>query len=151
MTESAAERGLLVEFETDEACPLAFGGDSTVVLFFISWAYSIRLGGMHELAQAALQMQRKHKVDLRPLLTFADRDIEDEDDQHAMEHAWQEAAPLAVSSRAAADALASDDEVLRELVAEYDPPLATRLLELASMCDWAAERDARVRLSFLLD
>lgn len=151
-------RGLFVEFAsrsgmtgTDEACPLTFGGDPTPVLFFISWAYSIRLGGMHELAQAALHMQRKHKVDLRPLLTYADRDVEDEDDRHALEHAWQDAAPLAAACRAVATALAADDPPLRALVEGHDPPLAARLLDLAAMCDWATARTAQVRLSFLLD
>ena len=154
-------RGLFVEFAqggltggddgVPEVCPLAFGGDATVVLFFISWAYSIRLGGMHELAQAALHMQRRHKVDLRPLLTFADRDIEDEDDRHPLEHAWQDAAPLAAACREVATALAADDPTLRALVEGHDPPLGARLLDLAAMCDWATERDAQVRLSFLLD
>ena len=148
-------RGLFVEFAgldgTSEACTLTFGGDPTPVLFFISWAYSIRLGGMHELAQAALHMQRKHKVDLRPLLTYADRDVEDEDDRHALEHAWQDAAPLAAACRAVATALAADDPTLRALVEGHDPPLAARLLELATMCDWAAARTAQVRLSFRLD
>ena len=45
-----------------------------------------------------MHMQRRHKVDLRPLLTYADRDVEDEDDQHALDHAWQEPAALAASA-----------------------------------------------------
>lgn len=140
---------LLVEFDGDEACPLGFSGDSTVVLFFISWAYALRLGGMHELAQAAMHTQRKHKVDLRPLLTYADQDVEDEDDQHALDHAWQDSAPLAASARAVATALESDDETLRAFTEGYED-LAPRLRELAAMCDWGAERGHRVRLSFAL-
>ena len=140
---------LLVEFDGDEACPVSFSGDSTVVLFFISWAYALRLGGMHELAQAAMHMQRKHKVDLRPLLTYADQDVEDEDDQHALDHAWQDAAALATSARAVATALESDDETLHGFTEGYED-LAPRLRELAAMCDWGAERVRRVRLSFAL-
>ncbi len=167
MTGAEPGRGLFVEFARgplagvdraggapvplDEACPHTFGGDPIVVLFFISWAYSIRLGGMHELAQAAMHMQRKHKVNLRPLLTYADREVEDEDDRHALDHAWQDAAPLAAACRAVAAALAADDPALRALVEGHDPPLGARLLDLATMCDWAAERGAQVRLSFLLD
>jgi hypothetical protein len=149
---------LLVEFaptegadrQNDEACPLQFEGDPTVVLFFISWAYTLRLGGMHELAQAAMHMQRKHNVDLRPLLTYADLEVEDEDDQFALDHAWQDPAPLAASARAVAAAAEDQtDEVLRGLLSGYDT-LAPRLRELASMCDWAAEHDQQVRLTFTL-
>ena len=147
--------GLHVEFDGSEAdgaeaCPLGFAGDPTVVLFFISWAYTLRLGGQHELAQAAMHMQRRHKVDLRPLLTYADRDVEDEDDQHALDHAWQEPAALAASARAVATALESDDAVLRELMADYDD-LAPRLRDLAAICDWGAEHGRRVRVTFRLD
>jgi hypothetical protein len=140
---------LLVEFDGDEACPLAFGNDPRIVLFFISWAYSLRMGGMHELAQAAMHMQRRHRVDLRPLLTFADQEVEDEDDQHALDHAWQEPAALAVCARAAATAAESEDAELRVFLDGYDD-LAPRLRELAAMCDWGAERGLRVRLSFTL-
>jgi hypothetical protein len=141
---------LFVEFATDEPCPFGFLGDPTVVLFFISWAFSVRFGGMHELAQAALHMQRKHKVDLKPLLTYADRDAETDDERRELEHAWQDAAPLAASCRAVATALESGDAELAQLTAGYDA-LAPRLRELATMCDWAASRSAAVRLSFWLE
>ena len=144
-----ADRRFFVEFDTSEDCPLDFGGDPSVLLYFISWAFTIRFGGTHELAQAALRMQRAHKVDLRPLMRYADRDVEDDEDRHALETAWQPAAPVAASARAAADALDSDDAELHALAEEY-ADLAPRLRNLASMCDWATERDARVRLSFLL-
>ena len=142
--------GLHVEFDGDEACPVAFAGDPTVVLFFISWAYTLRLGGQHELALAAMHMQRRHKVDLRPLLTYADLDVEDEDDQHALDHAWQEPAALAASARAVATALESDDAALHEYVEGY-PDLAPRLRDLAAICDWGATSGHRVRLTFRLD
>ena len=154
MTEQGGSQ-LLVEFDGDDldgsgACPLGFAGDSTVVLFFISWAYTLRLGGQHELALAAMHMQRRHKVDLRPLLTYADLEVEDEDDQHALDHAWQEPAALAASARAVAAALESDDAALGALMAGYDD-LAPRLRDLAAICDWGAEHGRRVRLTFRLD
>ena len=142
----AAQR-LYVEFDAAEACPVAFGGDAGVVLGFAAWAYSVRFGGQHELARAALRMQRRHKTDLRPLLRYADRDAEDDADRQALERAWQDAAPLAACCRAAAAAVASDDEELAALLDGYGD-LAPRLEELAAMCEWAAERGARVRLSF---
>ena len=143
------DHGLRVEFDTAEACPLGFAGDPTVLLFFISWAYSLRFGAMHELAQAAMHLQRRHKVDLRPLTTYADRNVEDDTDQRELDRAWQPAAPLAAAARAAATALESDDARLRELTAGYDE-LAPRLRDLASMCDWAAARGTRARLTFHL-
>ncbi len=146
----AGGRGLFVEFETDEPCPYGFLGDPTVVLFFISWAFSMRFGGMHELAQAAMHMQRRHKVDLKPLLTYADRDAESEDDRRELQRAWQDAAPLAASCRAVATALESDDVELKQLTTGYEE-LSSRLRELAAICDWAASRGAPVRLSFYLE
>ncbi len=139
-----------VEFETDEACPHVFAGSPAVVLFFVSWAYSLRFGGMHELAQATLHMQRYHKVDLRPLLTFADRNVEDDDDQFALDHAWQDPADLAACARAAAAALESDDDDLRSFTALYLPDLSDRLRDIAVMCDWGAARGTRARLVFTL-
>ena len=58
---------------------------------------------------------------------------------------------LAASSRAVADALDSDDADLEAFTGEYEPALQERLRELAAMCDWGAERGARVRLTFRLD
>ena len=147
MTTADPTQRLLVEFDAAEACPVAFGGDSTVVLYFVSWAYSLRFGAQHELAQAAMRMQRRHKVELRPLLRYADQDVEDATDQHELDHAWQDAAPLAECCRAVTAAIAADDEELAGLLDGYDD-LAPRLDELAAMCDWAAEAEARVRLSF---
>lgn len=144
---TTASQRLYVEFEGDEACPVAFGGDPTIVLFFASWAYSVRFGGQHELAQAAMRMQRRFKVELRPLLRYADRDVEDAADQRELDRAWQDPAPLAECCRAVTAAIGGGDEELDGLLEGYDE-LAPRLTELAEMCDWAAASEARVRLSF---
>ena len=143
----AAEQRLFVEVDADETCPFDFSDDPGVVLFFISWAYSVRFGGTHELARAATQLESGHAIDLKPLRRYADRVVRDEADRQELERAWQPAAPLATSCRAVADALGSDDDRLRELTADYTQ-LAPRLHELAAICDWATEREARVRLSF---
>ena len=121
-----------------------------MVLFFISWAFSVRFGGMHELAQAALHMQRKHKVDLKPLLTYADRDaIQRRRPPRARPRLAGRRARRDVG-RAVATALDSDDPELARLTEGYEH-LAQRLRELATMCDWAASRHAAMRLSFYLD
>ena len=109
----------------------------------------MRFGGMHELAQAALHLQRRHKVDLRPLLTFADREVEDPDDQFALDHAWQDAAALAAACRATAAALDTDDATLHTLLEGYEA-LSARLHDLAALCDWGAARGVPVRLTFSL-
>jgi len=145
--QAARGRRFFVEFDSDEACPLDFLDDPTVVLFFASWAFSVQFGAMHELARAALHIERRHKVKIRALLRYADRHIEDEADRRELERAWQPAIELAENCRAIAGALESEDATLAELVAGYEA-LAPRLRELAAMCDWAAARDARVRLTF---
>ena len=144
--EPATQR-LYVEFDAAEACPLAFEGDPAIVLYFASWAFSLRFGAQHELAQAAQRIQQRHKVELRPLLRYADRAVEDEADRRELKRVWQEPGPLAACCRAVADAIASGDEPLTALLEGYDD-LAPRLGELAAMCDWAEAQGARGRLSF---
>ncbi|MYB41322.1 MAG: hypothetical protein F4X76_03840 [Chloroflexi bacterium] len=138
---------LHVEFDTDEACPIAFGGDSSVVLYFASWAFSLRFGAQHELAKAASRIETLHKVALRPLLRYADRRVEDEADRRELQRMWQDPAALADCCRAVAAATTAGDRQLNELLEGYED-LAPRLGELAAMCDWAAAQDAHVRLSF---
>ena len=157
MTTPAAPQRFFVEFdpapEADEACPVAFEDDPAIVLFFQSWAYSLDFGGAHELAQAAQYLKTKRKIDLRPLLRYADREVETPNDQRELDRSWQPAADLAVCARAVAGAWAAPDDALAPLIAGY-AHLAPRLLELAAMCDWAAARAgdvARVRMTFLLE
>jgi hypothetical protein len=136
-----------VEFETDEACPFAFQDDPTIVLFFASWAFSAQYGGQHELAQAAGHLKSKRGIDLKPLLRYADRNVESRADQLELERSWQPAVELAACARAVADAWEQPDAALQPLIAGYEH-LAPRLRELAAMCDWAATRGARVRMTF---
>ena len=149
MTPSAEDSPppLHVEFDASEACPIVFGGDPAVVLYFASWAFSLRFGAQHELALAARRIETAHKVALRPLLRYADRRVEDEADRRELQRMWQDPAPLADCCRAVAAAIAAGDRQLDELVEGYED-LSPRLGELAAMCDWAAAQGARVRLSF---
>ena len=154
MTAYSGPQRFFVEFDPapadGEACPFAFTDDPAIVLFFQSWAYSLDFGGTHELAQAAQHLKTQRRLDLKPLLRYADRDIETPNDQREMDRSWQSAAELAACSRAVAEVWAAPDATLAPLIAGY-AHLAPRLLELAAMCDWAAARDARVRMSFLLE
>ena len=154
MTTPDAPQRFFVEFdpapEGGEACPVTFTDDPVIVLFFQSWAYSLDFGGVHELALAAQHLRLRRALDLKPLLKYADRDVETPLDRREMERSWQPAADLAACARAVADAWAAPDATLAPLIEGY-AHLAPRLLELAAMCDWAATRDARVRMTFLLE
>lgn len=136
-----------VEFDSAESCPIAFEDDPSVVLYFASWAFSLRFGAQHELAQAARRLETRYKITLRPLLRYADRRIEDASDQKELDRMWQDPVPLGESCRAISTQIQSNDKELNELLNGYED-LEPRLMELAAMCDWAAEQNNRVRLSF---
>ena len=138
-------------FETDapEPCPLAFEGPADVLVYFLSLAFSTRYGSLHPLSQLALLLRGEMHIDLAPLTTFADRDVEVEADQVELDRVWQDAAPLAATLRAVTAALAGGDERIARLT-EDAPDLAERLADLQRMVEWAAGRDARVRMTFEL-
>lgn len=147
MAEGSAPQRFFVEFDVDEACPIGFLEDPSIVLFFQSWAFSARMGGEHELAQAANHLTQRLKVDLKPIYRYADRDVETPQDAQELERSWQAASELAICARAVADAWEAPDETLAPLVSGYEH-LVPRLRELAAMCDWGEARGARVRMSF---
>jgi len=136
-------------FETDaaEACPVEFGGASDVLVHLLSFAFSTRYGSIHPLSQLSLMLRGERKINMTPLTTFADRDVEVEADADLLERAWQDAAPLAETLRAVTAALASGDERIATLTAE-SPDLLARLEDLRRMAEWAAERGTRVRLTY---
>ena len=137
-------------FETDPAGEgPGFGGATDVLVYFLSLAFSTRYGAQHDLARLALVLRATYKIDLEPLLTFADRDIEVEADARELARVWQDAGPLAETLRKVNEALASGDEEVDGIVAGA-PGLRERLVDLQAMAEAAAARGARVRLSFEL-
>ncbi|MEK7693259.1 MAG: hypothetical protein AAB349_03630, partial [Chloroflexota bacterium] len=138
-------------FETDaaEPCPIDLGGPGDVLVYFLSLAFSTRYGSLHPLSQLALLLRGEMKINLGPLTTFADRDVEVEADQVELDRVWQDAAPLLETLRSVTAALASGDERIA-LLTEDAPDLAARLGDLLRMAEWAAERGARVRMTFEL-
>ena len=136
-------------FETDarEPCPIRFGGPTDSLVYFLSLAFATRYGAQHDLSLLALLLRGEHKIDLGPLTTFADRDVEVAADARELERVWQDAAPLAETLRRIVEALDAGDERIRELTAGA-PGLRARLADLGRMAAWAAERGARVRLSY---
>ncbi len=139
---------LIVETTAEEECPLEFFGESADIVYFISFAHSARYGSAHPLSKAAGVLKRQLKLDLAPLLTFADARIDSAQEEQALETMWQDAPPLAASARRVAEAIGATEQ-LRDLTSDF-PELPDRLRELAAMADWAAERGARVRLTYVI-
>jgi hypothetical protein len=139
---------LIVETTADEESPFDFLGDSSDIVYFISFAHTERYGAHHPLAKAAAVLKRKLRVNIAPLMTFADARTEDAEDEALLERVWQDAAPLAESARAVAAAIETTPE-LRDLTSDF-PELPQRLRELADIADWATERGAKVRLTYVL-
>lgn len=127
-----------------------FASDTSDLVYFLSWAFSTRYGANHELSLAALVLRGEYGVDLSPLLTFADRNVEDEADADMLERAWQEAAPLAECCEQVAKALGGDDARLADVREEY-PALQGNIEELGRSARWAAERGARIRVTYVLE
>lgn len=95
-------------------------------------------------------------VDFDPLLTFADRPslgrTDDSADERELERVWQDAGPLVLPQkdcRRVVEAIDADLAV-RELLRDF-PALRDRIEELGRIASWAAERGARVRLTYTMD
>ena len=140
---------LFLETDAGEPCPIEFGGPSDVLVYFVSLAFATRYGSQHPLSQLSLLLRGERKINMTPLTTFADRNVEVDADRVELERVWQDAAPLAATLRGVNDALASDDARIAALTAGH-PDLRNRLDDLRRMAEWAAGRGARVRLSFEL-
>lgn len=140
---------LFFEMDPPDACPIDFGGPSDVVVHFLSLAFSTRYGSLHPLSQLALLLRGEMKIDLRPITTFADRNVEEEADRIELERVWQDAAPLAGCIQRVVEALDSGDDRIAMLTEDV-PTLRARLADLGRMAAWAASRNARVRLTFEL-
>ena len=140
---------LIVEFDPPGAAP-AFGGDTAPLVYFLSFAFAARYGAQYPLTKASMLLRTgEHKIDLKPLLTFADRDAGDEADRRELERLWQDAAPLAESCRRMVEAI-DVDEAVREQLADY-PTLRERIDELGRIASRAAAEGRRVRLTFEMD
>jgi hypothetical protein len=99
---------------------------------------------------AALVLRGEFKIDLVPLLTFADRNVEDPADLDVLERSWQDAAPLAECCEAVARALGSGEKRLAALREDY-PRLRENVEELGQIANWASKRGARIRVTYVLE
>jgi hypothetical protein len=128
----------------------AFSGESDSLVYFLSWAFSARYGASHELSEASMLLRGEFGIDMRSLLTFADRAVEMEADAEMLEKAWQDAAPLADACQQVADAMESDDARLVAIREDY-PALRGQVAELGKIAMAAARHGARIRVTFEMD
>ena len=138
---------LYFEVDGDEPCPVAFGGASDVLVYFLSLVFATRYGSQHDLSKLALLLRGERKIDMAPLSKFADRNIEEEADAKDLERAWQDAPPLAKTLHDVNEALDAGDKRIEAMMAE-SPDLRARLGDLQRMAEWAVERGYRVRLTY---
>ncbi|HWC30517.1 MAG TPA: hypothetical protein VG845_10595 [Dehalococcoidia bacterium] len=141
---------VVLDFDPPQPDAPGFTSDTADLVWFLSWAYSQRYGATHELSIAALILRTEFKIDLLPLLTFADRNIEDPADEETLERAWQDAAPLAECCIRVAEALGGDEKRLVALRDDY-PLLRENIEELGRIAAWAADRGARIRVTYELE
>jgi hypothetical protein len=141
---------IVLDFDPEQPDAPAFQGDTSELVFFLSWAFSQRYGANHEMSQAAYLLRTEYKIDLAPLLTFADRDVEDPSDADVLERSWQDAAPLAECCRRVAETMRGDDTRLVALREEY-PSLVGNIEELSHIAAWTADRGARIRITYELE
>lgn len=125
-----------------------FSGSSADLVYFLSFAVAERYGATHDLAVVARTLRQQHAVNLRPLLSFAEDNAPDPDDQRDMDQIWQESGPVRDSARAAAAAIRSSPS-LQELAKEF-PALVDGLEELGRIAAEYADRGSRLRLLFRL-
>jgi hypothetical protein len=141
---------IVLDFEPPQPDAPDFASDTADLVYFLSWAFSARYGANHELSVAALVLRSEFKIDLLPLLTFADRDVEDQADEDVLERSWQDAAPLAECCARVSEALGSDEPRLATLREDY-PALFQNIEELGRIAAWAAQRGARIRVTYELE
>ena len=141
---------IVLDFDPEQPDTPQFQSDTSELVFFLSWAFSQRYGANHEMSIAALVLRGEYKIDLVPLLTFADRSVEEPDDADVLERSWQDPGPLAECCKRVAEALRGDDPRLSQVTEEY-PELPGNIEELGSIATWADGRGARVRITYELE
>ena len=141
---------IVIDYDPPEAGAPQLDGDASDLVYFLSFAFSQRYGASHELSIAALALRGEFKINTGPLLTFADRSVEEPADEEALQRAWQDAMPLAECCRAVAAALLSDDKRMTSLRDDY-PRLPELVGQLGECAAWAATGGLRIRVTYDLE
>lgn len=140
---------VIVETDPPIEPPPSFSIDSAPLVYFLSFAYAARYGAQHELTKASMLLRTgEYKIDLKPLLTFADREVENEADRAELERVWQDAGLLAECCRRVVAAIDADASV-HELLAGF-PTLRGLIDELGRISGEAAGQGARIRVSYTM-
>lgn len=141
---------IILDFDPTQQDSPGFTSDTSELVYFLSWAFSARYGGSHEMATASLALRGEFGIDLKPLLTFADREVEVPEDEDPLQRAWQDGQPLANTCRQIVEALTSPDTRLTELQENY-PGLKKNIQELGLAAGWAAQQGALIRVTYLME
>lgn len=140
---------LVVEYDPPGEPPMTFGGETAPLVYFLSFAFAARYGAQHELSIVTGLLRDEHKIDLKPLLTFADHTAQDAADRQELERLWQDAGPLAECCCRVVEAIDAD-AAIRVQLSDF-PTLRDRIEELGRMASWAAEGGRRVRLTYSME
>src|SRR5215207_962350 len=128
---------IVIDYDPPETGAPQLGGDSSDLVYFLSFAFSQRYGASHELSVAALILRGEFKINIAPLMSFADREIEEPSDAETLERAWQDPIGLAECCRAVAAAMGGDEKRLVAIRTDY-PRLQELIGELGECAAWAA-------------
>jgi hypothetical protein len=138
---------ILVELDPPASEAPTFSIDSAPLVYFLSFAFSARYGAQHELSKASMLLRSgEHTIDIKPLLTFADRDVDDPADDKELQRVWQDAPPLAECCRLVVEAIDADPAI-RDLLANF-PTLRDLIADLRDIAAGAGE--GRVRLTYTM-
>jgi hypothetical protein len=140
---------IILDFDPPQSDAPGFRGDQAELVYFLSLAYAARFGAQHELSLLALSLQTDFKINLKPLLSFADREVEEPVDEDTLDLAWQDPGRLAECCQAVVAALDTADKDLDGILREY-PALRDRLDDLGHIALWAAGRCVRIRVTYLM-
>ena len=141
---------IVLDFEPPQPDAPTFTSDTADLVYFLSWAFLTRYGASHDLSVAANVLRSNFKIDLVPLLTFADRHVEEPADEETLDRAWQDAAALAGCCARVFNALGTDVPELVALAGEY-PTLRKSVEELGRIATWVALRGSQIRVTYELD
>ena len=141
---------IVIDYDPPEAGAPQLEGDSSDLVYFLSFAFSQRYGATHEMSVAALVLRGEFKINIAPLMTFADREIEEPVDAETLERAWQDGIPLAECCRAVAAALNSEDKRLVAVRSDF-PRLQDLVWQLGECAAWAANGGLRIRVTYELE
>jgi hypothetical protein len=139
---------LIVEIDNPVVGALEFKRDPTDLLAFMSFAIAEPLGSQHPLTNLARRLKKDFDINLTPLLTFYDNDIEDDVDAINLEAAWQDAAALSICITEIQTVL-EKDERSTSLLSGFET-IPQLLDELAKMAAIAVQKRGRIRISFRL-